>query len=1235
MGQTAFLENQIVSLASSFNRSTNLELDYKSGKKLSDIYLTQKFSHGAIDILQTINEENSNQRVRVLSGSPGLGKSTFAYFMSTLVAKKNPKIIKTMINKSEVNNKKELLKTFETFQKSRGNKLLPVFLNGYIGNIEDAFLSKLLEAFTEIGLEKELNKVIKDSSKKYWSIISGWEKKYPEIYGKYLEELEREVDDQKDFEASLKKGKVSSREIFERIYANVTGGSSLTSKSNNDVVAIFKKANEILKENGFSGIFVVYDEFGKYLERGIHNPSALNIQFLQDFAEYCDRSGDKQCHLTLITHLSVSQYATQLPINIQKEWAKIEGRFHETSFYDRGTNSYDMIGHVFEKTVSESSPALAKKVKKFSTDFIKDIKKIGLTGFADQKNIDSKVLECYPLHPVTLAFLPMLSQKVAQNERTLYTFLTRDEEHSLKRFLDNGISSEKLEFLMPLDLFNYFAPIIAKDVGVGGSYKINLIVEEAFGKIKNDDIISKQIVSLVALSSIIKNYNIAPLTKDFITAVFNGIYSAAEIKKSLEELTRLKIFFFNKVLKQYELQQGSSIDIDEEINKFREIKLTSKDLVRIVKNYYKKDFLVPKRYNYQHKITRFYKSELLSVEELKSKKFTIQPDYYREDGIVYYVVPFDQDELDIARKLVREFSNEMIVFVLPKSFVECKRDIEELNAINTLYGNKEIINSGPLVKKELDKHKDVTLKAIKSVLDPLIGKFNLDAEVFYSKIEMRDSVQSYTELLISLGSIFEEEYSEYVTFNNEMLNKHKVSGNISLARKQIIDNLSHHADKNMLGMEGNGPEVSIYKSLKKASGLKYDSDSLLYKISKKSDFNKLFKNYKKLLTDYQYGLSGEKLYNTLVAPPYGLRKGVIPLFTALFDKSLEHPINHYFDSEFIPFPDGDHYDLVLKHPKNCFIKYSEISKEKSEFLKALAEVFNVKESKPTVSSVIEGILKWKSTVPDYTKNSGKLSVEEKKLLIHIDSAKEPDTLIFKQIPEDFGFLPIHEKTSKRDIESLKNALYEAKDHIFSVYPSLIKSLHGKLVMAAQFIQVNCLSQEPVEYKKGMNLAKIFQETFKKLPDEIQNYPFNKLTAKVIGRLRSFDSSKHPQYFVETMGDALTESNPRNWAEKGASLFETSLTKCLNEIEMVTELLDSEFKGQSVVAFINKESGDKEYLRLGVYSEVKEAKIIDELEKILDGIDNKTRNNILLSLLKPSEDINSSVEIKDIKGKYIE
>jgi hypothetical protein len=1232
MKQQSMLNDEKIVLAQSFNRSTNLELDFQDVKRLSDIYLPNKFLVGMNETLDSILTENSNQRVRVLSGSPGLGKSTYALLTSNLVSKRAPRVIKAKLEETHDTLKKDVMAKYEDFQKGKKTKLLPVFLNGYLGEIEDAFIEKLHSAFEREGLGKEFEKITSSSTKKYTDIIQKWKRSFPEVYSKYCKTVAEKVDDVEDFEKNLKKGKAAAVAIFQDIFGTITGGSSVES-SNKNVIEVYKNALDVLAQNGWYGIFIVYDEFGKYLERGIHNPSSLNIQFLQDFAEFCDRSGERQCHLSLITHLSVSQYASQLPITVQKEWAKIEGRFHESAFYDRGTGHYEMISHVFATPVKETDPGLFKRVKKFNEAFLSGVEGKGLGVLFERKNPAELLSTCYPLHPLTLSMLPVISQKVAQNERTLYTFLTRDEENSLRRFIQTE-NIDDLNFLTPLHLYKYFAPLVAKDVGVGGSYKVNLMVEEAFGKIPVGDIMGREIISFIGLSSIIKNFNLFPLTKDFIVASFEGLYEGQKIEKKLKELSDLKLLYFNKILKHYELQQGSSVDIDEEIEKFRSVKLTGRDLVRIVKDYFPQDFIVPKRYNYDNAITRFAPVTFISVEELKANRFKAVPDYLREDALLYYVIPFDQEELLQARKIVSESSNQLVAFVLPNSFIECRKDIEELNAVNTLFNNKEVIQSGPLVKKELERHKNVTLTAIRSVLEGLVGKFQLSAELFYAPLEMRVSLKHYSELLIAIGKILEKEYHSYVILNSELVNKQKASGTISLARKLLIDALIAKGEGPKFGLENNGPEVSMLKSFQAMSGLKLKAGDLV--VDKKSAFYRLFEDYKNWLESSEKGLSASEVYDRMIAPPYGIRRCVVPLYTSIFDQLLEYPVSHYYQGEYLQKVDGTHYEMMFKHPKDCRIKYTPINKTRAEYLNRLNALFGGSEKNVTVAMALQAVFKWRQSVPPYTKEHPELRADFKKLLIALDSASEPEKLLFEKFPESFGFEPVHEDSKPNEVTKLLEKIENAKIEIPKIYVGLISALNSSIFELLNFIQETCIGEKPISYSKGMNLSALFQATLSRFPAEVGQYPFNKLTADLLNRIKSFDSTKHPQYFVETMGDVLTKSNPRGWSEKGRSLFEANLLRCKTELEMVFELLSPNFKGKSVIAFINRQTGEKEYMRLGVVSGLKDSlnDTREQVEDLIKSLNHGDRNALLMSLLAAEADDNLGVGVKGLQGQFI-
>ena len=72
-------KQKLIQLSDSYNRSTNLELDFKDSSKLKNIYLSSKFQEGLKEIFTSILEKNSNHRVRVLSGLTRTWKINFCF----------------------------------------------------------------------------------------------------------------------------------------------------------------------------------------------------------------------------------------------------------------------------------------------------------------------------------------------------------------------------------------------------------------------------------------------------------------------------------------------------------------------------------------------------------------------------------------------------------------------------------------------------------------------------------------------------------------------------------------------------------------------------------------------------------------------------------------------------------------------------------------------------------------------------------------------------------------------------------------------------------------------------------------------------------------------------------------------------------------------------------------------------------------------------------------------------
>jgi hypothetical protein len=78
----------------------------------------------------------------------------------------------------------------------------------------------------------------------------------------------------------------------------------------------------------------------------------------------------------------------------------------------------------------------------------------GALAHGIEPNQARKLFEaCYPLHPLTTLILPVLCQKVAQNERTLFSYLSSREPFGLCLRLEQITAGDWIE---PSELYDYF-----------------------------------------------------------------------------------------------------------------------------------------------------------------------------------------------------------------------------------------------------------------------------------------------------------------------------------------------------------------------------------------------------------------------------------------------------------------------------------------------------------------------------------------------------------------------------------------------------------------------------------------------------------------------------------------------------------------------------------------------------------------------------------------------------------
>jgi hypothetical protein len=276
--------------------------------------------------------------------------------------------------------------------------------------LTQSFLFALQQALNN----ENLNDIMPDTHfKASLNAIESWKADYPETYKRFLAELGTPID---DYIISLKEYSAEAYEAFIELYPKLTAGSTFNPFLGFDVVELYEKVVDKLSDKGYEGVYIIYDEFSKYLESSIGNATISDIKLLQDFAEKCARSGKKQMHLMLICHKDIANYIdNQLPKEKVDGWRGVSGRFKHTNLHNNFAQMYEIISAVIKKDsafwdsyVAEHKAQFDELEKKYTTS--------GLIDKTSAEGVRSAIYGCYPLHPVSTFILPRLSEKVAQNE---------------------------------------------------------------------------------------------------------------------------------------------------------------------------------------------------------------------------------------------------------------------------------------------------------------------------------------------------------------------------------------------------------------------------------------------------------------------------------------------------------------------------------------------------------------------------------------------------------------------------------------------------------------------------------------------------------------------------------------------------------------------------------------------------------------------------------------------------
>ncbi len=268
---------ELIKIDNRFEKSVNLTLDLYVQDKI-DGYIPTRSSVNILD--SYINEVRSfsGNRATVLIGPYGKGKSHLLLVLLSILSRTcQMSAINKLVQRIFAVNPDAAAHISDVMENQ--GQFLTVLINANGNNsLNQAFMRALTSALTRDGLADVIPDNYYTESVK---MLQNWKQNFPDTYKSFQEKLNgNEID---SFVKKLESYDEKALEFFRAVYPELTSGGVFNPLIDDEVISVYQSVNRILREKyGYAGIYIIFDEFSKYIEGHAVEGFAGDMKVLQD-----------------------------------------------------------------------------------------------------------------------------------------------------------------------------------------------------------------------------------------------------------------------------------------------------------------------------------------------------------------------------------------------------------------------------------------------------------------------------------------------------------------------------------------------------------------------------------------------------------------------------------------------------------------------------------------------------------------------------------------------------------------------------------------------------------------------------------------------------------------------------------------------------------------------------------------------------------------------------------------
>ncbi len=943
---------------------------------------------------------------------------------------------------------------------------------------------------------------------------------------------------------------------------------------------------------GGSGVLLEIDELGKFLEYESYHPQHSEIHLLQLLAEHAQQAHAAPLHLVVMLHQAFEEYTNRVGKHLRDEWQKVQGRFSAIAFLEPAEQALRVVSAAFDSN-HVLLPATRTAVDVITETLVRE----GALAYGLKANQARKLFKsCYPLHPLTTLILPVLCQKVAQNERTMFSYLSSKEPFGLCLRLEQITSGDWIE---PSELYDYF--IHNQMGGFSDPLTYHRWMEVITALERFDAEPSDAAVRLLKTIGVLN-----------LIGAQRGLKASPALLKCLfsdkfdELITRLEqasVIHYRSYSQEYRVWQGTDFDLSGALRAVV-AEFSSLPLVQTLNQLALMKPIVARRASI---VTGSLRCFIPRFIDQHTRSDDVEGDGKTGLRLWFYLAESDEQQPNLA-----DLSEFDVVAVC--QFTERLREsVINTMALRELPKRHATLHNDPVAQREHRAWLANAEAETEQLFRTLLNEPN-QLCWFWGRNEAR--VLNRRDLQEHLSDWAQEHcFSKSPHLRNELINWDSPSPSANTGRKRLLVAMLSAADQVNLGIEKTPAEMSLYLSLLKASHLhRQENGRWGFHAPDKEDPCRLKEVWHAIMR--LLGNSGGRqvqisaIYQHLRSAPFGVKLGVLPVLIVAYLLAHRREVALYQEGSFCDTLTMDQAELLCRRPELFAIERFDMAGLRGNlFNRYISSVVGEVREDASLLDIVRPLVQFISNLPLYTRQCKGLSKEAMQVRDAFSNAKSPGVLLFEALPQACGLA--HGAFSSNDpsiveqfIDHLVRVLRELKD----AYALMLKGWQSALNLSLLDEEIPQLS--------------LLRQTLARRYLDLERYTPDRMGAGALICRLGETSHSSDQAWLESLGTLLGRVPPHKWREENrlqAELRLHEMAEKLRELEQLRLAVPGHLNsanGTLLVKMVDAERG--EFSRVIQVSSAQRAVAVtnaDKVAKSLVGLDEAAQLAVVAILLE--------------------